>query len=178
MRVVLGLGGNVGDVGTSFATALRGLATGARVEAVSSLWRTAPVGPDQPEFLNAAALVGWPGHPLELLVVALGLEAAAGRDRRCERRWGPRTLDLDLLLAEDIVIESPGLVVPHPRLAERRFALAPAAELVPDWRHPRLHRTVADLAADRVVAGQRCERIGRLEGWESKREGREPKTEG
>jgi 2-amino-4-hydroxy-6-hydroxymethyldihydropteridine diphosphokinase len=160
VKVIVGLGGNRGAVEHAFAAARATLAERFTVHAASSLWRSAAVGPAQPDFLNAALLVGADAHPMQLLAVCLLVEAAAGRDRRSEARWGPRPLDLDLLAAERCVIEAPALRLPHPRLAARRFAVLPAAELAPDWRHPRLHRTLADLAADPGLAAQRCDRVG------------------
>jgi 2-amino-4-hydroxy-6-hydroxymethyldihydropteridine diphosphokinase len=148
VRVVLGLGGNEGDCRMAFSECLAALAAEGRVIAVSSLWRTRPVGPPQPDYLNAAALVEWPAGPRALLGRCLELETAAGRDRSAETRWGPRTLDIDLLLAESVVCRGPMLTLPHPRLHERRFALEPAAEVAPDWKHPLLDRTVIQLAED------------------------------
>jgi 2-amino-4-hydroxy-6-hydroxymethyldihydropteridine diphosphokinase len=160
VQLVIGLGGNRGDVSAAFSAAVAGLARELRVIAVSSLWRSAAQGPPQDDFTNAAALVETAAHPLALLALCVRLEAAAGRDRERETRWGPRTLDLDLLLAPGLVIESAALTLPHPRLAERRFALAPAAEVAPGWLHPRLHRTIAQLAAAPTIIAQRCERVG------------------
>jgi 2-amino-4-hydroxy-6-hydroxymethyldihydropteridine diphosphokinase len=145
-RVVLGLGGNTGEPEPAFRHALEQLACDGRIEAVSRLWRTRPVGPMQPDYLNAAAVVSWPGGPRSLLAHCRQLEAAAGRDRSTGERWGPRALDLDLLLAEDVVCRGPVLELPHPRLHERRFALEPAAEVAPGWLHPLLGLTVGQLA--------------------------------
>lgn len=144
---MIGLGGNVGDPETAFARALDALADDAWVLFTSRLWETRAVGPEQPDFLNAAAVISWPGDPRSLLARCRELEKAAGRDRTVEERWGPRTLDLDLLLAEDFICVGPGLQVPHPRFHERRFALEPAAEVAPGWVHPLLGRSVAELAA-------------------------------
>ncbi len=146
MRVVLGLGGNLGKPRTAFAQALEALAGVGRVTAVSRLWRTRPIGPSQPDFLNAAALLDWPAGPMSLLDRCRELEAVAGRDRAREEPWGPRTLDLDLLLTTSAVCRGPVLELPHPRLHERRFALEPAAEVAPNWVHPLLGRTIKDLA--------------------------------
>jgi 2-amino-4-hydroxy-6-hydroxymethyldihydropteridine diphosphokinase len=110
------------------------------------VWRTRAVGPSQPDFLNAAALIDWPAGPRPLLERCRELEAAAGRERTREERWGPRTLDLDLLMAASVVCRGPDLELPHPRLHERRFALEPAAEVTPDWLHPFLGRTIEELA--------------------------------
>ena len=162
MHVLLGLGGNLGDVSGAFAAAATGLARRFHLLGCSSLWRTAPLGPPQPDFLNAALLVEVDVAPLALLAICQRLETAAGRDRGAGARFGPRVLDIDLLLAPDLVVEGAALTLPHPRLAERRFALLPACELVPDWVHPRRHRTVAELAATVSPAEQPCRRVGSL----------------
>ena len=159
MRLLIGLGGNEGDVLGAFSGALANLEPRLTELARSSVWRSAPQGPPQPDYLNAAVLVETADHPLVILTFCQRLEAEAGRARAGVQRWGPRPLDLDLLIAPGLVIETPVLVLPHPRLAERAFALAPAAELAPDWLHPRLHRTLAELAAAPEIAAQRCDRI-------------------
>ena len=148
VRVVLGLGGNTGDCRMAFSECLAALAAEGRVVDVSRLWRTRAIGPPQPDYLNAAALVEWPAGPRALLARCLELEAAAGRERSAEAPWGPRTLDIDLLLSESVVCRGPVLTLPHPRLHERRFALEPAAEVAPDWTHPLLHQTISELADD------------------------------
>lgn len=118
------------------------------VRARSAIRDTAPEGPEQPRYLNAVVEVATTLAPSALLAVCLTLEAAAGRDRESEVRFGPRSLDLDILLfgsAGDAVVQTPGLAVPHPRLAERRFVLEPLAELCPDLVHPVLGRTIRSL---------------------------------
>ena len=162
MHVLLGLGGNLGDVSDAFAAAAACLSRRFRLLGCSSLWRTAPLGPPQPDFLNAALLVEVDVAPLALLAICQRLETAAGRDRGTGARFGPRVLDIDLLLAPDLVVEGAALTLPHPRLAERRFALLPACELVPDWVHPRRHRTLEELAATVSPAEQPCRRVGSL----------------
>jgi 2-amino-4-hydroxy-6-hydroxymethyldihydropteridine diphosphokinase len=147
-QVILGVGANLGEPKRAFRRALDGLDEHGAVLAVSGIFTTRPIGPDQPLFSNAAALLDWSGTPRELLTACQTLENAAGRNRNGEQRWGPRVLDLDLLIARDIVVRSPDLTLPHPRFHERAFALAPAAELVPDWIHPLLGRTISELAED------------------------------
>ncbi len=148
LHVVIGFGANLGDPPASFAAALDGLGRLGEVVSVSRLWRTRPVGPDQPDFCNAAALLDWPGGPTTLIQACRELEVAAGRVKAGELRWGPRALDLDLLLVRDLVWRSPELEIPHPRLHQRAFALVPAAELVPEWVHPAIGRTIAELAEE------------------------------
>ena len=138
----VGLGSNLGDREATLRAALELL--GDDVVAVSSFRETDPVGYlDQPRFLNAAAALETGLEPRPLLERLLEIELGLGRTRDGPR-FGPRTIDLDLLLYGDRVIAEPGLVVPHPRLAERRFALEPLAELDPDLVVPGLGR-VADL---------------------------------
>jgi 2-amino-4-hydroxy-6-hydroxymethyldihydropteridine diphosphokinase len=148
MEILIGLGGNLGEPETAFSQALRALADEGHLKAVSRLWRTRPVGPSQPDFFNAAALIAWPEGPRSLLRRSREFELAAGRNRKMEERWGPRILDLDLLMAASTVCRGPDLDLPHPRLHERRFALEPAAELVPDWVHPLLGLTIKELAEE------------------------------
>ena len=162
MRVLLGLGGNQGNVAEAFAAALAALAKRFPLGECSSLWRSAALGPPQPDYLNAAVLLHVDVHPLRLLAFCHHLEARAGRDRQREIHHGPRPLDLDLLLAESVVVEGPALTLPHPRLGERRFALLPAVEVAPTWRHPRLHATLEELARQLEATPQRCERLGPL----------------
>lgn len=148
VRVALGLGSNVGDGRRAFSICVAALAAEGRIIASSRVWRTRAVGPAQPDFLNAAALIDWPAGPRSLLYRCRELEVLAGRDRAREKRWGPRILDLDLLIARSAVCRGPDLELPHPRLHKRRFALEPAAELVPDWVHPLLGVTIAELTEE------------------------------
>jgi 2-amino-4-hydroxy-6-hydroxymethyldihydropteridine diphosphokinase len=150
--VVLGLGGNIGDPPAAFEEACARLAERHRVVALSSLYRSRPVGPAQPEFFNRAVLLDAARHPAGLLEECQLLETGAGRDRATEPRWGPRPLDIDLLLVRGVVRRGPRLRLPHPRLAERAFALVPAAEIVPDWIHPLIGASIARLADAALAA--------------------------
>lgn len=163
MDVLIGLGGNQGDVPAAFARATVALGQVGRVVARSSLWRSAAQGLPQPDFCNAAIVLASGIPPLALLEFCLRLEVQEGR-RRDGERAGPRPLDLDLLVVQNLVIAAPTLVLPHPRLAERRFALLPAAEIAPGWVHPRLHRTLGELASDAAIRDQGCEGIGPFPG--------------
>jgi 2-amino-4-hydroxy-6-hydroxymethyldihydropteridine diphosphokinase len=130
---VLGLGGNIGDPRAAMSAAIKALAseTGIDVEAVSALYRTPPWGKtDQPAFLNAAIRVETHFEPEVLLEAILAVERLLGRER--DERWGPRTIDIDILLFGEEAIDAPGLHIPHPRLTERAFALAPLVDVLPD----------------------------------------------
>ena len=118
------------------------------VRKVSSFHETEPVGgpPGQGKYLNAAAVLETTLDPLELLQVLQEIEAQFGRVRTV--RWGERTLDLDLLLFDDRIIDTPELTIPHPRLRVRRFVLEPLAEIAPEAVDPVTKRTIADLLAD------------------------------
>jgi 2-amino-4-hydroxy-6-hydroxymethyldihydropteridine diphosphokinase len=147
MKAALSLGSNLPDRKAHLDEAVRRLRERTRVLAVSRFLDTEPVGgPPQGRFLNAAVVVDTELDPRGLLELARELERAAGRVR--VERWGPRTLDVDLLLCDDRVVREDGLRVPHPRLAERRFVLEPLAEVAPDWVVPGTGRTVEDLLAD------------------------------
>jgi 2-amino-4-hydroxy-6-hydroxymethyldihydropteridine diphosphokinase len=132
-RAYVGLGANLGDRDGALRAALDRLSAepGIELVAVSSFRETDPVGYlDQPRFVNAAAAVETELGPHELLDRLLAVERDLGRTREGPR-FGPRTIDLDLLLYGDVVLDEPGLTLPHPRLHERRFALEPLAELDP-----------------------------------------------
>ena len=137
-RAYVGLGGNLGDREATLrrAVALLAAADGVEVIKVSELCETDPVGVvEQPRFLNGAVTVETALPPRALLDALLAVERELGRVRQGER-WGPRTVDLDLLVYGDEMIDEPGLRVPHPRLHERRFALEPLAELDPELEVP------------------------------------------
>ena len=156
----VGLGGNVGEVARTLSDAVRALAAlpGSRLLRASRVYRTPAWGlRDQPDFLNAAATVETALQPRQLLDALLGIEQRFGRERASDDsgRWGPRTLDLDLLLYGDEVIDEPGLRVPHPHLHERAFALVPLAEIAADAMipgHGRVRAALAALDADGIEA--------------------------
>jgi 2-amino-4-hydroxy-6-hydroxymethyldihydropteridine diphosphokinase len=148
-RAFVGLGSNLGDREALLRRAIAAIAKlpATEVRAVSSFRDTAPVGiVDQPRFLNGAAELETSLPPDELLAGLLEIERRLGRDRRWVPSGGPRTVDLDLLLYGDARISTPGLEIPHPRLAERRFVLEPLAELDPGLEVPAKGRVQALLA--------------------------------
>ncbi len=131
---VVGLGSNLGDSRAILAGGVRKLGSLGRITAVSSAYETDPIGPAQPIFLNGAVRLLTRKEPLELLRGLLEIERAAGRVRR--ERWGPRTLDLDLLWIDGLSLALPGLTVPHRELAARAFALLPLVEVAPTAADP------------------------------------------
>lgn len=144
-QVLIGLGGNIGDPLASMRAALQALDKHphCRVAKVSSVWRTPPWGvTDQPDFLNACAAVMTSLEPRAFLDLCLSVEQNLKRVR--DVRWGPRSIDIDILFFGDRDIHEPGLIVPHPRLTDRAFVLVPLSEIAPDTRQK--GKSVAELA--------------------------------
>lgn len=141
----IALGSNLGD---SHETLEKTLTTinqtpGITLKSHSSWYKTAPIGPLQPDYLNGCALLEVQLTPQELLKTLLNIEDQFGRVRT--ERWGPRTLDLDLLLFGDLILETPNLQIPHPRMTERAFVLVPLAEIAADWIEPVSQKAIAQL---------------------------------
>lgn len=145
----LGLGSNLGDSLSLMRRARQAVqqSPGIQRTAASALYRTAPVGgpPDQPDYLNGVIEIVTSLDPDTLLLCCQAIETLYGRER--QTRWAARTLDIDLLLYEEQIIDSDTLQLPHPRMAERGFVLRPLCDLAPDLVHPQLGRSMADLLA-------------------------------
>ncbi len=149
MRYWIGLGSNLGDRLATLRSAAVALADLGSVVKRSRVWAASPVGgPPQPPFLNAAVLLDAELAPLDLLAACLRIETGHGRVRPESVRWGPRTLDVDLLLAGargELIVNEPDLTLPHPRVGERGFALGPLCDLDATLVHPQLGRPLTSL---------------------------------
>lgn len=142
--VFIGIGANIGPVRENFARALKSIEKCARVAALSSLYESDPVGPqDQPKFTNAVVKVETELSPFELLDRLKAIEREIGRKKT--KRWGPRVIDLDIIFYGDLVITTDFLVIPHPRAHERRFVLEPLLEIEPTAWHPAKNVAVRDI---------------------------------
>jgi len=146
-RVFLGFGGNLGNPLSNFRLAREELAKHPQISVIlcSPLYQTPPVGgPEgQPDFLNSVVEIRTGLLPLELLQLCRQIEDCAGRVR--DLHWGPRTLDIDLLLIDDLVLDVPHLTLPHPRLHQRHFVLLPLNDLAPQLNHPIMNETINQL---------------------------------
>jgi 2-amino-4-hydroxy-6-hydroxymethyldihydropteridine diphosphokinase len=141
----IALGSNQGNSLSILESALESLALTPGVTLVtrSSWYQTKAIGPPQPDYLNGCAILHVTITPEDLLNVLLAIETRFGRVR--QQHWGPRTLDLDLLLFDDLVLDTPTLQIPHPRMIERAFVLAPLAEIAPNWVEPVSQTAIATL---------------------------------
>jgi 2-amino-4-hydroxy-6-hydroxymethyldihydropteridine diphosphokinase len=144
-QAAIALGSNLGDSRSTLESTLTILDTlpEIRVQARSPFYITQAVGPPQPDFLNSCAVVSTSLSPEQLLKTLLQVEAQFGRVRR--EKWGARTLDLDLLLFDDLILKQPNLQIPHPCMAERAFVLVPLNDIAADWIEPVSGKTIASL---------------------------------
>jgi 2-amino-4-hydroxy-6-hydroxymethyldihydropteridine diphosphokinase len=145
VRSALALGSNIGDSVATLEAATQALTAipGIELEAKSSWYRTKAVGPPQPDYINACIILQVKMSPQELLDTLLAIEQKFGRVRR--ERWGARSLDLDILLYDDLILDTPNLQIPHPRMHERAFVLVPLLEIAPDWIEPVSGLTIKQL---------------------------------
>ena len=145
--VYIALGTNLGQRLDNLRAAIEALTPDVRVLAESHVYETPPWGyEDQPAFLNMVVKVGTDLEPEPLLKFLKRLEVELGRELNF--RWGPRLIDLDILFYDDLTLDTPPLVIPHPRLHERAFVLVPLADVAPDLIHPVLQQSVSDLLAE------------------------------
>lgn len=145
-RCAIALGANLGNPQTTLESALKTLdrMPHITVERYSSWYLTKAIGPPQPDYINGCAILQTSLLPTAFMHTLLETENQFGRVRR--ERWGARTLDLDLLLFEDVILNSADLIIPHPRMVERAFVLIPLAEIAPDWLEPISGQTIQAIA--------------------------------
>lgn len=158
IKVAIALGSNLGNSPEILTQTLQVLKTtdGIKFLKCSSFYQTAPVGPPQPDYLNACVTLEAELSPLVLLDTLLAIEAQFGRVRL--ERWQARTLDLDLLLYGDLILDTPRLTIPHPRMGDRAFVLVPLAEIAADWLEPVTQKTITQL-----LQGLDCRGVEKIE---------------
>lgn len=144
-QAAIALGSNLGDSLGTLKGALETLdrLPDIKVKTHSSWYETAPIGPPQPNYLNGCAILEVQLSPEVLLKTLLAVEQQFNRVR--QQHWGPRTLDLDILLFEDLILDTPNLKIPHPRMTERAFVLVPLAEIAPEWIEPVSGKAISQL---------------------------------
>ncbi len=158
VKVAIALGSNLGNSPEIITKALQFLKVkeGIKFLKSSSLYQTVPVGPPQPDYINACATLDVEVSPLVLLDTLLAIEAQFGRIRL--ERWQARTLDLDIILYQDLILDTPRLTIPHPRMSDRAFVLVPLAEIAPDWQEPVTQKTISQL-----LQGLDCRGVKKIE---------------
>ena len=146
VKCAIALGSNLGDSKQILNQALESLSQTSGIELISysSWYETVPVGPPQPDYVNGCAILETELLPEDLLQILLKIEQQFGRIR--QERWGPRILDLDILLYGDLILEMPNLTIPHPRMNERAFVLVPLAEIAVHWIEPISRQTILQLS--------------------------------
>jgi len=146
VKCAIALGSNLGDSKQILNQALEILSQTSGIELIShsSWYETVPVGPSQPNYVNGCAILETQLSPEHLLKILLTIEQHFGRIR--QERWGPRILDLDILLYDDLILEMANLAIPHPRMNERAFVLVPLAEIAADWIEPISRQTILQLS--------------------------------
>ena len=155
--VYLSLGSNIGDRESHLRDAISRLEKKGRIKSIASFYETEPVEfTDQARFLNCALALETEEAPEQLMESVLHIEQEMGRKRQQDK--GPRTIDIDILLFSDTIIDSPKLTIPHPAMHERRFVLQPLAEIAPEVRHPVLKKTIRELLGA-LPAGQAVEKV-------------------
>lgn len=147
-KCAIALGSNLGNSLDIVANALKALTNipGIDLIATSSWYQTKPVGPPQPDYINGCVVLQVQPNPEELLTILQAIELQFGRVRT--EKWGARTLDLDILLYDDLVIQTPKLTIPHSHMTERAFVLVPLAEIAPNWLEPVSKKAIAQLAKE------------------------------
>ncbi|MEM8779793.1 MAG: 2-amino-4-hydroxy-6-hydroxymethyldihydropteridine diphosphokinase [Cyanobacteria bacterium P01_G01_bin.49] len=153
-KCAIALGSNLGNSKEILEKAIIVLSKNTTINliAYSHWYQTTPIGPPQPDYLNGCAILDTRSTPEQLLKILLEIEQKFGRIRR--EKWGPRTLDLDLLFYGDLILNTPSLEVPHPRMIERAFVLVPLFEIAPTWIHPIAKKTIKQL-----LEGVNCEGV-------------------
>ncbi|NES67395.1 MAG: 2-amino-4-hydroxy-6-hydroxymethyldihydropteridine diphosphokinase [Okeania sp. SIO2D1] len=152
-NVAVALGSNLGDSLSILENAIQILSKtpGITLNTYSSWYRTKPIGPKQPDYLNGCALLKVELTPQKLLEIILDIEKQFKRVRLVH--WGPRTLDIDLILYDDLILDIPNLQIPHPRMRERAFVLVPLAEIAPNWIDPVSGKAIAQLLEEVECSG-------------------------
>ena len=147
-KCAIALGSNLGNSLDTVTNALKSLANipGIDLVATSSWYHTKPIGPPQPDYVNGCAVLQVQLQPAELLTLLQGIELQFGRVRT--EKWGARTLDLDILLYDDLVMNTANLIIPHPYFTKRAFVLLPLAEIAPNWIEPMSKKAIAQLAKE------------------------------